>query len=290
MVKEIDGHTRLLGVMATPIRHSMSPAMHNAAFKKLGLNNVYLAFEVGNDSLAQAVESIRTLDMMGINVSMPNKQKIIPYLDELDISAELNQAVNTVVNYNGHLKGYTTDGIGFVTDLQKKGHPIKGQSIVIAGAGGAGTPIAIQCAMAGAKEIRIFNQKGSHFDNVERNVQIINEETASQASGYDLADQESFKKALDQCDIYCDATSVGMSPLQNQSLINDTSFFHPDMVVYDVVYSPRETKLMQIAKESGVKEVYNGLGMMVEQGAAAFKLWTGEDMPVEFIKQTLFEE
>ncbi len=116
----IDGHTRLLGVMATPIRHSMSPAMHNAAFEKLGLNNVYLAFEVGNDDLEKAVNSIRVLDMIGVNVSMPNKHKIIPYLDELDISAELNQAVNTVVNTEGHLKGYTTDGVGFVTDLQKK--------------------------------------------------------------------------------------------------------------------------------------------------------------------------
>ncbi|MEJ6348977.1 shikimate dehydrogenase [Holzapfeliella sp. He02] len=288
MKQMIDGHTRLLGVMATPIRHSMSPAMHNAAFEKLGLNNVYLAFEVGNDDLEQAVNSIRVLDMIGVNVSMPNKQKIIPYLDELDISAELNQAVNTVVNNDGYLKGYTTDGVGFVTDLQKKGHPIKNQSIVIAGAGGAGTPIAIQCAMAGAKEIKIFNEQGPHFKNVARNVAIINERTNSNATGEDLNNQTAFKEALASCDIYCDATSVGMSPLQDQSLINHASYFHSDMVVYDVVYSPRETKLMTVAKKAGVKEVYNGLGMMIEQGAAAFKLWTGEEMPVGFIKQTLF--
>lgn len=284
----IDGHTRLLGVMATPIRHSMSPAMHNAAFEKLGLNNVYLAFEVGNDDLEKAVNSIRVLDMIGVNVSMPNKHKIIPYLDELDISAELNQAVNTVVNTEGHLKGYTTDGVGFVTDLQKKGHLIKNQSIVIAGAGGAGTPIAIQCAMAGAKEIKIFNEQGPHFKNIARNVAIINERTNSNATGEDVNNQAAFKEALANCNIYCDATSVGMSPLQDQSLINDASYFHSDMVVYDVVYSPRETKLMTVAKNAGVKEVYNGLGMMVEQGAAAFKLWTGEEMPVEFIKETLF--
>ncbi len=142
--------------------------------------------------------------------------------------------------------------------------------------------------MAGAKEIKIFNEQGPHFKNVARNVAIINERTNSNATGEDVNNQAAFKEALANCNIYCDATSVGMSPLQDQSLINDASYFHSDMVVYDVVYSPRETKLMTVAKNAGVKEVYNGLGMMVEQGAAAFKLWTGEEMPVEFIKETLF--
>ncbi|MEJ6401118.1 shikimate dehydrogenase [Nicoliella lavandulae] len=286
-MSNIDGHTILIGLMAYPIRHSMSPTMHNAAFEKLNLNYAYLAFDIDSDRLAAGVNAIRTLDMRGINVSMPNKQKIIPYLDHLDISAELNQAVNTVVNDHGVLTGYTTDGIGFVTDLRKKGHDVKGKRMVVTGAGGAGTPIAIQSAIDGLAEVKIFNNADGHFANAQRNAKIINERTDCKAQVYDLADQDAFKQAIAEADIYCDATGVGMKPLENESLINDPSWFKPDLVVFDTVYSPRETKLMRIAKQAGVKHVYNGLGMMIEQGAASFKLWTGQDMPIDVVEQQI---
>ncbi|WP_220751115.1 shikimate dehydrogenase [Apilactobacillus xinyiensis] len=283
----IDGHTILIGLMAYPIRHSMSPTMHNAAFQKLNLNFVYLAFDVDAPQLADGVKAIRTLEMRGSNVSMPNKQKIIQYLDKLDITSELNQAVNTVVNDNGVLTGYTTDGVGFINDLKKKGHSVKDQTVLVTGAGGAGTPIAIQSALEGAKEILIFNQHDEHWNNAQRNAEVINQKTASQAKVFDLSDTDAFKTALQTCDIYCDATGVGMGKLADMSLVEDPSWFKPDMVVFDTVYAPRTTKLMQVAQQAGVKFVYNGLGMMVEQGAAAFKLWTGQDMPIEFVKQQL---
>lgn len=159
-MERIDGHTILIGLMATPIRHSMSPTMHNNAFAKLGLNYAYLAFEVGNDQLADAVQAIRTLDMRGSNVSMPNKQKILPLLDKLSPAAEMARAVNTVVNDNGVLTGYTTDGTGFMKSLADEGLDICGKKMVLTGAGGAGTPIAIQAALDGVKEIAIFNRPG----------------------------------------------------------------------------------------------------------------------------------
>ncbi|GAP02503.1 shikimate 5-dehydrogenase [Fructobacillus pseudoficulneus] len=286
----IDGHTYLIGLMAYPIRHSMSPTMHNTAFEELGLNYAYLAFDIDGDHLKDGVQAIRTLEMRGANISMPNKQNIIPHLDKLDISAKMNQAVNTVVNDNGVLTGYTTDGVGFVNDLKRKGHDVSGQKMVVVGAGGAGTPIATQSALDGLSEIKIFNRRDDRFANAQKIVDLINQETDCQASLHDLADDAAFKDALAWADIYCDATGVGMKPLEDQSLVNDPSWLKPDLVVYDTVYAPRQTKLMTIAKDAGVKNVYNGLGMMIEQGAAAFKLWTGQDMPIAAVEAAINEK
>ena len=289
-MERIDGHTLLIGLMAYPIRHSMSPTMHNNAFAKLGLNYAYLAFEIDNDKLEKAVDAIRILDMRGSNVSMPNKQKIIPYLDKLDPAAKLAGAVNTVVNDNGVLTGYTTDGTGFMKSLADEGLDIRGKKMVLAGAGGAGTPIAIQAALDGVKEIAIFNRNDAQWPQAQKNVEIINSETDCKASLHKLEDQADFKQQLASCDIYCDATGAGMKPLEDVSLVTDPSWFHEDMIVYDTVYAPRETKLMKIAKQGGVKHVFNGLGMMLEQGAEAFKLWTGKEMPVDYIRELLFNE
>ncbi|MCT3198954.1 shikimate dehydrogenase [Limosilactobacillus reuteri] len=289
-MERIDGHTILIGLMATPIRHSMSPTMHNNAFAKLGLNYAYLAFEVGNDQLADAVQAIRTLDMRGSNVSMPNKQKILPLLDKLSPAAEMARAVNTVVNDNGVLTGYTTDGTGFMKSLADEGLDICGKKMVLTGAGGAGTPIAIQAALDGVKEIAIFNRQDIQWQQAKKNVEMINSQTKCQATLRRLEDRDDFKYELATADIYCDSTGVGMKPLEKMTLVEDPTWFHEDMIVYDTVYAPRETKLMKVAKKAGVKHVLNGLGMMLEQGAEAFKLWTGEEMPGEYIHQLLFDE
>ena len=286
----LNGHTILIGLMADPIRHSMSPTMHNNAFAKLGLNYAYLCFEIDNQKLPKAIDAIRTLDMRGSNISMPNKQKVIPYLDKLDESAELCQAVNTIVNNHGVLMGYTTDGIGFMQSLRDEGLDISGKKMVLTGAGGAGTPIAMQAAIDGVSELSRFNIADDKWPNAERNVKIINEKTGAHATLHRLEDQDDFKKELADCDIYVDATGVGMKPLEDMTLVEDPSWFHEDMIVYDTVYSPRETKLMKVARQAGVNHVFNGLGMMLEQGAAAFKLWTGQNMPVEYIRNLLFKE
>ena len=288
MSERLTGHTLLVSLIATPIRHSMSPTMWNESFAKKGMDYAYLAFEVGNEQLEDAVKGIRALDIKGSNVSMPNKQKIIPLLDELSPAARLVGAVNTVVNQNGHLVGHVTDGTGCMRALQDEGFDIKDKVVTLAGAGGAGTAIAIQAALDGAKEIRIFNREDDHYATAVENAKKINENTDTVATVTPLEDQTAFKKSISESDIYIDATSAGMHPQEDVSLIDDPSLIRPDLVIFDVVYAPRETKLMKFAKENGAAKVYNGLGMMLYQGAEAFKLITGEDMPVDYIKSILF--
>ncbi|RHW49344.1 shikimate dehydrogenase [Lactobacillus bombicola] len=286
----LDGHTYLIGLMAYPIRHSMSPTMHNNAFAKLGLNYTYLCFEIGNDKLASAVDAIRTLDMRGSNVSMPNKKEVIKYLDKLSPASEMCDAVNTIVNDQGVLTGYTTDGIGFVQALKAEGIEIKDKIITLTGAGGAATPIAVQSALDGAKEIKMFNIQDDKWAQAEKNVQTIQEKTACKVSLTDLSNQAAFKQAIAESDIYCDATSVGMKPLEDKTLVSDPSWFHKEMVVFDTVYAPRTTKLMEVAQAAGVEHIFNGIGMMIEQGAASFKLWTGQDMPTDYIREIMFTD
>ena len=292
MTERLTGHTLLISLIATPIRHSMSQTMHNEAFAKLGLDYAYLAFEVDNSTLKPAVDGIRALGIRGSNVSMPNKQAIIPYLDEISPEAKLIGAVNTVTNKDGkgHLVGYNTDGIGAIKALEDEGVTVKDQSITLTGAGGAATAIAIQAAFDGAKELYIFNINDDVFENAKETAKKINDNTNCRATVTDLADQAAFKSAIQKSSIYIDATSVGMKPLQEQSLINDPEMIRSDLVVFDVVYAPRETKLLRFAKEHGAKKVINGLGMMLYQGAAAFQLFTDEEMPVTYIKELLFDE
>lgn len=287
MAERLNGHTLLVSLIATPIRHSLSPTMWNESFAKNKMDYAYLAFEVGNEQLEDAVKGIRALDIQGSNVSMPNKQKIIPLLDELSPAAKLAGAVNTVVNQNGHLVGHVTDGTGCMRALREEGVDIKDKVVTLTGAGGAGTAIAIQAALDGAKEIRIFNIDDQHYATAEANAQKINEHTDTVATVTPLEDQTAFKQSLSESDVFIEATGVGMHPLENQSLITDPSFIREDLVVFDVVYSPAETELLKFVREHGVKKAYNGLGMMLYQGAEAFKLITGEEMPIAHVKEVL---
>lgn len=292
MSERLNGHTLLISLIATPIRHSLSPTMHNEAFAKLGLDYAYLAFEVGNEELKDAVSGIRALGIRGSNVSMPNKQAIIPYLDELSPAAKLVGAVNTVTNRDGkgHLVGHITDGTGAMRALREEGVEVKDQIVTMTGAGGAGTAIAIQAALDGAKELRIYNINDQHFTTAQETVKKINENTGCKATVTDLADQVGFKTSLSESSIYIDATGVGMKPLADESLINDPEVIRPDLVIFDVVYIPKETKLLKFARENGAEKTINGLGMMLYQGAEAFKHFTGEEMPVDYIRELLFKD
>ena len=162
--------------------------------------------------------------------------------------------------------------------------------MTMTGAGGAATPIAVQSALDGAKEIRMFNIKDDKWAQAEKNVQTIEEKTACKVTLTELSDQEAFKNSIAESDIYCDATSIGMKPFEDKTLVSDPSWFHKDMVVFDTVYSPRTTKLMRIAQEAGVKHIYDGIGMMIDQGAASFKLWTGQEMPTDYIREIMFAD
>ena len=286
MAERITGHTELIGLMAYPIRHSSSPAMQNEAFAKLGYDYAYLAFEVGADEIEDAVKAIRTLKMRGSNVSMPNKTLVGKYLDELSPAAELCGAVNTIVNDNGHLTGHITDGIGFMSALKDNDIDVIGKKMTIAGAGGAATAIEIQAALDGVKEISIFNGHDKFWTNAESTVKKINERTNCKATLYDLDDKEKLREEMADSYIFVNGTGVGMKPLEGMSVVPDKSFFRPELIVVDVPYSPLETTMRKMAKEVGCKTM-NGLGMMLFQGAAAFKLWTGKDMPIEHMKEVL---
>jgi shikimate dehydrogenase len=286
MAERITGHTELIGLMAYPIRHSSSPAMHNEAFAKLGLDYAYLAFEVDNDSLEDAIKGLRALRMKGSNVSMPNKTVVHKYLDKLSPAAELCGAVNTIVNEDGVLTGHITDGIGYMQALKDNGIDVIGKKMTIVGAGGAATAIEIQAALDGVKEISIFNAKDKFWANAEDTVQKINEKTDCKAALYDLADLDKLKEEIADSFLFTNATGMGMKPLEGQTYIPDSSFLRPDLIVTDVVYFPRETALLKMAKEVGCKTM-NGLGMMLFQGSAAFEMWTGQSMPIEYMKDIL---
>ena len=286
MAERITGHTELIGLIATPIRHSSSPRMHNEAFAKLGLDYAYLAFEVGNEELEDTIKGFRAMKVRGSNVSMPNKTVVHKYLDKLSDAAEMCGAVNTIVNDDGVLTGHITDGIGYMSGLKDAGIDIIGKKMTIVGAGGAATAIQVQAALDGVKEISIFNRKDEFYERAQKTVKDINEKTNCKATLYDLDDLDKLKEEIASSYIFTNATGMGMKPLEGQTYIPDKSFLREDLIVTDVVYAPTETALLKMAKEVGCKTL-NGFPMMLFQGAAAFKLWTNQDMPIEHVKEVM---
>ncbi|KEA53344.1 MULTISPECIES: shikimate dehydrogenase [Mangrovibacter] len=287
MTERITGHTELIGLIATPIRHSLSPTMHNEAFAKLGLDYVYLAFEVDNQELPDVIQGFRALKLRGFNVSMPNKTAVCQYLDQLSPAAQLVGAVNTVVNDDGVLTGHITDGTGYMRALSEQQIDIIGKKITLCGAGGAATAICVQAALDGVKEISIFNRKDNFFANAEATVKKIRDNTNCVVNLYDMDDSKRLRQEMDDSVLFANATGMGMKPYVGQTLLPDDSFLRPDLIVTDVVYNPLKTRLLEIAEKKGCRTM-NGLGMMLWQGARAFEIWTGKEMPIEYVKNILF--
>lgn len=287
MAERITGHTELIGLIATPIRHSMSPTMHNEAFAHLGLDYVYLAFEVDNQELKDVVQGFRALKLRGFNVSMPNKTAICQYLDKLSPAAELVGAVNTVVNDHGVLTGHITDGTGYMRALAEEGIDIIGKKMTVLGAGGAATAICVQAALDGVKAISIFNQKDKFFANAQQTVAKIRNNTQCEIHLFDIADSDKLRQEIDGSAILTNATGVGMKPFEGMMLLPDAEMLRPDLIVSDVIYNPRKTYLLEVAEQKGCRTL-NGLGMMLWQGAKAFEIWTGKEMPVDYVKNILF--
>lgn len=289
MAERITGHTELIGLLAYPIRHSISPAIHNEAFAYLGLDYAYLAFEVDNSTLEDAIKGLRAMKMPGANLSMPNKAAVIPYLDALSPAAELCGAVNTIVNRDGVLTGHITDGTGYMESLKDNGIDVIGKKMTIAGSGGAATAIQIQAALDGVSEISIFNIRDKFWDNAQDTVEKITAKTNCKAALYDLADLDKLKEEIEDSYLFANATGMGMKPREGQTYIPDRSFFRPDLIVTDVIYSPAETAMLKMAKEVGCRTM-NGMGMLLFQAAAAFELWTGQKMPIEHMKEVLKDQ
>ena len=283
---QITGHTELIGLMAYPIRHSQSPATHNAAYEKLGLDIVNLAFEVDADDLEDAIKGLRALKMRGSNISMPNKTIVHKYLDEVSPAAQLCGAVNTIVNKDGYLIGHNTDGIGYVQSLKDNGIDPTGKKVTIAGSGGAATAVQIQSALDGVAEMSIFARDDRFKDNALATVKKINENTNCKAVFYALEDLDRLKAEMADSYLFTNATGVGMKPLEGITYIPDASFFRPDLIVTDVVYSPHETAMLKMARKAGCKTM-NGQGMMLFQAIAAIELMLGQRGDSEYMKEKL---
>ena len=262
--------------------------MYNYSFQKLGIDNAYVAFDVKEEGMEQAIEAMKLFNMRGCNVTMPGKNIAVKFMDELSPAAELIGAVNTIVNDNGHLTGHNTDGVGFVRNLKEHGVEVAGKKLVIAGGGGAATAIQCQCALDGAREITIFNKKDAFFQrSVDTAEKIMKKLPECIVNVYDIDDIDKMTEEINSAEIFINGTIVGMKPMDDQSVIKDTSVFRKDLVVCDVVYNPEETKLLREAREAGCTCI-GGKGMLLWQGVAAFKLYTGQDMPVEEVKEKFF--
>lgn len=288
MENRISGHTGLLALIGSPVGHSGSPAMYNYSFDKLGLDYVYVAFDIQVDQVKDAISAMKTFNMRGCNVTMPCKTEALKHMDELSPAARIIGAVNTIVNDGGRLTGYITDGEGFVDNLKDHGIDIKGKKITVAGGGGAATAIQVQCALDGAREISIFNIKDAFFERTLATAEKIrNSVPGCVVNVYDIADTAKMTEEIQSSDIFANATIVGMKPMDNESVVKDVSAFRPGLVVADAVYNPEETKLLREAREAGCTCI-GGKGMLLWQGVAAFKLYTGQDMPVEEVKELYF--
>ncbi|SFH58731.1 shikimate dehydrogenase [Pseudobutyrivibrio sp. OR37] len=280
------GSTQLICLLGSPVSHSISPAMHNTAFEALGLDYSYMAFDVNQENLGTAVEGLKALNCMNFNLTMPLKTAIIPYLDEIDDAAKLSQSVNTCVCENGKLKGYTTDGIGFLQSMTDSDIPYVGKTITVLGAGGAATSIVTQAAIEGVERIYILKRNNSTFANTVEYADKLSKSTNCDVSVYDINNLEIMRFCIDESDILINCTNVGMG--DDDSSLVPIEFLRPSLNVCDVIYHPPETKLLKDAKSKGCKTM-NGKYMLLYQGAAAFKLWTGQDMPIELIKATCFD-
>ena len=285
----ITGHTGLTALLGSPVAHSISPMMHNESFRYHNLDYVYLCFDVNEEGLAIAVDGLKKIGIRGFNLTMPNKNKMIEFVDHLSPAGELIGAINTVVNDDGILTGHNTDGVGFMRSLEDAGHNVIGKTMTVLGAGGAATAICAQAALDGVKCIHIFARTTSRFWNrTAEFVKKINEMTNCQAILHDNDDKEALRQALEESALLVNASSVGMAPNTDASLIEDPSYFHQGLIVYDAIYNPRETKLLRLAREAGC-ETCNGLYMLLYQGAEAFRIWTGKEMPVDLIKEKYFQ-
>lgn len=284
MADRITGKTELLSLFGYPIRHSNSPTMHNESFSYMGLDYAYLCFEVDESNLEGAVEAMRALKIRGGNVTMPNKVAVMKYLDKISPEAELCGAVNTVVNDEGVLTGYITDGIGYTRALIDNGYDFRGQKLTVVGCGGAGKPMLIQLALEGARELSVFNLRDASWERAKETVAIINEKTDCKAALYELGDNEALRAQIADSFILANATGVGMKPMEGETWLPSASYLREDLIVTDVVYVPRETKLLKMAREHGCRTL-NGHHMMIQQGAVSFKLWTGLEMPIHHVKE-----
>ena len=275
----IDAKTKVIGLIGHPVEHSFSPIMHNAAFKDKGLNYVYVAFDVLPENLKYVIDGAKALGIVGFNVTIPHKIEIMKYLEEIDRDAQLIGAVNTIKIENGRAIGYNTDGIGARKALEEEIGKVKDKNIIIYGAGGAARAVAFE--LAKNNNIIIANRTIEKAEKLAKEIaEKLGKEFGREVK-FDSLDAD-----LEGVDIVINATPIGMYPNVNVEPIVKADKLREDMVVMDLIYNPLETVLLKEAKKVGAKAI-NGLGMLIYQGAIAFKIWTGVEPNVEVMKEAI---
>jgi len=276
----VSGKTKVCGLIGDPVEHTMSPAIQNAAFRELGLDYLYLPFRVDKDKLGKAIDGMRALNIRGLNVTIPHKVEVLRFLDKLDPLAEKIGAVNTIVNDNGFLTGYNTDATGWLQAMLTKGFDPANKKVIVLGAGGASRAICF-----------IMAERGAHLVILNRRLELEwAEELAGRISttfGRETRALElnriNLVETLEEADILVNTTSVGMSPDTDRTPV-DGDLLRPYLIVSDIVYNPVKTRLIREAEAAGAKTV-EGLEMLIWQGALAFEHWTGQEAPVELMRE-----
>ena len=271
----IKGSTNIVGLIGHPVEHSFSPPMHNAAFNALNMDWAYVAFDVNPFNVKSAIEGAKSLNIKGFNVTIPHKIEVMKYLDEIDEVAGLIGAVNTI-DFKS-MKGYNTDGIGAVKAIEEVAS-IKNKNVVVAGAGGASRAISFYIAKYGAESVTILNRNVEKAQSLADDINLIDDVNADSI--------KNIKDHVADADILIDTTPVGMHPNVNDDAIICAEDMHEDLVVFDAVYNPNETVLIKEAIKANAKPVY-GIKMLLYQGAESFKIWTGQNPPVDVMEDAL---
>ncbi|CAM4267373.1 shikimate dehydrogenase [Paenibacillus tarimensis] len=282
MGNKVDSHTTVYGVIGDPIRHSKSPVMMNRAFRETGVNGIYAAFHVKTEQLGGFIQGVRAMGIRGINVTIPHKVDIMKHLDAIDDSAKAAGAVNTIVNDNGQLTGYNTDGIGYVRSLKEEAEPeLAGRRIVLLGAGGAARGILHALLKEQPASITIVNR------TVERAMELAG--SAAAEADIRAVGQHGAEAVCRKADIIINTTSVGMAPLtEGVPMDIQPGWIRSGAVASEIIYNPMKTRFLQEAEQAGCR-IHGGLGMFINQGAYAFEYWTGKPAPVAAMRETVLE-
>ncbi len=279
----ITGTTRVVGVIGWPVEHSLSPPMHNAALRYLGLDWVYVPFAVQPENVAEAVVAVRGLNLVGLNVTVPHKAAVLPYLDDATPEVWLLGACNTIVNEDGYLRGENTDVKGFRRSVEEAGWSLAGRLVVLVGAGGSARAVALAALQAEAAAVTVLNRTLSRAEELLAALAPVAGSVPLRALA--LSDPET-PAAVGEAQVIVDCTSVGMYPRHEVPPVIPGEWLHAGQLVCDLTYNPRRTTLLQAAVAAGAQAL-EGTGMLVHQGALALEKWTGQPAPIAVMRRAL---
>lgn len=280
---DISGKTKIFGVIGDPIGHTLSPTIQNSAFHHLNLDYIFLAFNVKSEELKASMQAVRSLGISGLNVTMPHKLDVINYLDEIDKTSRFLKSVNTIVNTENRLLGYSTDGVGAINALIENGVDLANSNVILLGAGGAGRAIAFSLAEK-VSNLVIINRDFKKAKKLAADLSLKFNKNISAES----LSTSCLKNNLRDSNVLINSTNVGMISNKKQSIV-DSNLLSPTLTVMDIVYNPIETKLLVDARKVGAKTI-NGIDMLIYQGAASFKLWTGKKAPIKVMKNAALKQ